>query len=165
MSLRNKIFRAAARAVGGRFAAAPVSTAAPAWARQAACGFHSSGTAAASAKAPGALFFFFCFPFCTLLFFFSFVPSFRRRFGNFVVVSHVSISFSPRCTDDNTGNASYTIIDHEFDAVVVGAGGAGLRAAIGMSEHGLKTACVPMAPPPLPRLLKENISPTMTLFF
>ena len=43
----------------------------------------------------------------------------------------------------DAGNASYTIIDHEYDAVVVGAGGAGLRAAIGLSEHGLKTACVP----------------------
>jgi succinate dehydrogenase (ubiquinone) flavoprotein subunit len=36
----------------------------------------------------------------------------------------------------------YTIVDHEFDAVVVGAGGAGLRAAMGLSEQGLKTACV-----------------------
>ena len=40
------------------------------------------------------------------------------------------------------GTAAYTIIDHEYDAVVVGAGGAGLRAAIGLSEHGLKTACI-----------------------
>jgi len=36
----------------------------------------------------------------------------------------------------------YTVIDHEYDAVVVGAGGAGLRAAMGLSEHGFKTACV-----------------------
>ena len=36
----------------------------------------------------------------------------------------------------------YTIVDHEFDAVVVGAGGAGLRAAMGLSEAGFKTACV-----------------------
>jgi len=36
----------------------------------------------------------------------------------------------------------YTIIDHEYDAVVVGAGGAGLRAAMGLSEAGFKTACV-----------------------
>lgn len=47
----------------------------------------------------------------------------------------------------DAGTASYTIIDHEFDAVVVGAGGAGLRAAIGLSEHGLKTACVPLPSP------------------
>ena len=36
----------------------------------------------------------------------------------------------------------YSVIDHEFDVVVVGAGGAGLRAAYGMSAKGLKTACV-----------------------
>lgn len=36
----------------------------------------------------------------------------------------------------------YTIVDHEYDAVVVGAGGAGLRAAMGLSEAGFKTACV-----------------------
>merc|ERR1711988_1400027 len=39
-------------------------------------------------------------------------------------------------------STSYPIIDHEFDAVVVGAGGAGLRAAFGLSEAGFKTACV-----------------------
>ena len=33
-------------------------------------------------------------------------------------------------------------MDHEFDAVVVGAGGAGLRAAMGCAELGFKTACV-----------------------
>lgn len=36
----------------------------------------------------------------------------------------------------------YTIIDHQYDVVVVGAGGAGLRATLGMSAAGLKTACV-----------------------
>lgn len=33
-------------------------------------------------------------------------------------------------------------MDHEFDAVVVGAGGAGLRAAFGLSEAGFNTACL-----------------------
>jgi succinate dehydrogenase / fumarate reductase flavoprotein subunit len=37
---------------------------------------------------------------------------------------------------------TYSIIDHEFDVVVVGAGGAGLRASLGMSTAGLKTACI-----------------------
>ena len=37
---------------------------------------------------------------------------------------------------------SYKIIDHEYDVLVVGAGGAGLRAAVGLSESGLKTACI-----------------------
>jgi len=37
---------------------------------------------------------------------------------------------------------SYKIIDHKYDVVVVGAGGAGLRATFGMAAKGLKTACV-----------------------
>jgi len=38
--------------------------------------------------------------------------------------------------------ADYTIVDHTYDVVVVGAGGAGLRATLGMAETGLSTACV-----------------------
>ena len=38
--------------------------------------------------------------------------------------------------------SSYEITDHYFDVVVVGAGGAGLRATMGMVTAGLKTACV-----------------------
>lgn len=37
---------------------------------------------------------------------------------------------------------NYTVIDHEFDVVVVGAGGAGLRATFGMAQKGLSTACI-----------------------
>ena len=37
---------------------------------------------------------------------------------------------------------AYDIIEHQYDVVVVGAGGAGLRAAFGMAEKGLKTACI-----------------------
>ena len=37
---------------------------------------------------------------------------------------------------------SYKIIDHEYDVVVVGAGGAGLRAGFGCAEKGLKTALI-----------------------
>ncbi|AGF76499.1 succinate dehydrogenase flavoprotein subunit [Bartonella vinsonii] len=40
------------------------------------------------------------------------------------------------------GNAPYHFVDHKFDVVVVGAGGAGLRATLGMAEQGLKTACI-----------------------
>ncbi|BFZ53648.1 succinate dehydrogenase flavoprotein subunit [Savitreella phatthalungensis] len=36
----------------------------------------------------------------------------------------------------------YPVIDHEYDAIVVGAGGAGLRAAFGLAENGFKTACI-----------------------
>jgi succinate dehydrogenase (ubiquinone) flavoprotein subunit len=34
------------------------------------------------------------------------------------------------------------VVDHDYDTVVVGAGGAGLRAAMGSAEAGFKTACV-----------------------
>jgi succinate dehydrogenase / fumarate reductase flavoprotein subunit len=37
---------------------------------------------------------------------------------------------------------SYEFVDHAFDVVVIGAGGAGLRAALGMAEQGFKTACI-----------------------
>jgi succinate dehydrogenase / fumarate reductase flavoprotein subunit len=37
---------------------------------------------------------------------------------------------------------SYKIIEHRYDTIVVGAGGAGLRATLGMAEKGLKTACI-----------------------
>jgi succinate dehydrogenase / fumarate reductase flavoprotein subunit len=38
--------------------------------------------------------------------------------------------------------AAYEFIDHKFDVVVVGAGGSGLRAALGCAQAGLKTACI-----------------------
>ena len=38
--------------------------------------------------------------------------------------------------------ASYTFIDHTYDVVVVGAGGAGLRATLGLAEAGLSTVCI-----------------------
>ena len=37
---------------------------------------------------------------------------------------------------------AYPVIDHTYDVVVVGAGGAGLRATMGMAAGGLKTACL-----------------------
>ncbi len=40
------------------------------------------------------------------------------------------------------GAKSYKFVDHKFDVVVVGAGGAGLRVTLGMAEQGLKTACI-----------------------
>ncbi|HTB35587.1 MAG TPA: succinate dehydrogenase flavoprotein subunit [Reyranella sp.] len=42
----------------------------------------------------------------------------------------------------NVGGNAYKVIDHEYDVVVVGAGGAGLRATFGMASKGLKTACI-----------------------
>ena len=38
--------------------------------------------------------------------------------------------------------ADHEIIDHQHDVIVVGAGGAGLRATLGMTAAGLKTACI-----------------------
>src|SRR5690348_9371203 len=37
---------------------------------------------------------------------------------------------------------AYPIIDHTYDVVVVGAGGSGLRATLGTTSAGLKTACI-----------------------
>ena len=49
----------------------------------------------------------------------------------------------PRARANSTTTAGgYTVVDHEYDAIVVGAGGAGLRAAIGLSENGMRTACI-----------------------
>jgi succinate dehydrogenase / fumarate reductase, flavoprotein subunit len=39
-------------------------------------------------------------------------------------------------------SSAYRIVDHSYDVVVVGAGGAGLRATFGLAEQGLRTACV-----------------------
>jgi len=38
--------------------------------------------------------------------------------------------------------SAYELVDHSYDVVVVGAGGAGLRATLGLAESGLSTACI-----------------------
>jgi succinate dehydrogenase / fumarate reductase flavoprotein subunit len=38
--------------------------------------------------------------------------------------------------------ASYSFTDHTYDVIVIGAGGAGLRATLGLAEAGLSTACI-----------------------
>lgn len=43
-------------------------------------------------------------------------------------------------TTKKIGN--YDVIEHEFDVLVIGAGGAGLRATLGMAAQGLSTACI-----------------------
>lgn len=49
---------------------------------------------------------------------------------------------APKKPDLSNVMSEYTIVDHEYDVVVVGGGGAGLRATFGMAEVGLKTACL-----------------------
>ena len=49
-----------------------------------------------------------------------------------------AMSSAPGVPDLTKG---YPVIEHEYDAIVVGAGGAGLRAAFGLAEGGLNTAC------------------------
>ena len=50
-----------------------------------------------------------------------------------------AMSSAPGAPDLTKG---YPVIEHEYDAIVVGAGGAGLRAAFGLAEGGLNTACI-----------------------
>src|SRR3954462_4732712 len=42
----------------------------------------------------------------------------------------------------NINGRAYPLIDHSYEVVVIGAGGAGLRAVVGCSEAGFKTACI-----------------------
>lgn len=45
-------------------------------------------------------------------------------------------------SQSTTTKAGYAVHEHHYDAVVVGAGGAGLRAAFGLSQKGFRTACI-----------------------
>ncbi|KAM9985297.1 hypothetical protein ACTFIZ_008822 [Dictyostelium cf. discoideum] len=47
-----------------------------------------------------------------------------------------------RSFSTQTQSRDYAVVDHTYDAIVVGAGGAGLRAALGLTEKGYKTACI-----------------------
>lgn len=42
----------------------------------------------------------------------------------------------------SSGVSGSYVVDHHYDAIIVGAGGAGLRAAVGLAESGLETACI-----------------------
>ena len=46
-----------------------------------------------------------------------------------------------KAAQDRAGSA-YTFVDHKYDVVVVGSGGAGLRTTLGMAEQRLKTAYI-----------------------
>lgn len=64
-------------------------------------------------------------------------PSCNRAF-------HFTIdgSRTPDQTNKTELSRQYPVVDHTYDCVVVGAGGAGLRAAFGLANAGFKTACV-----------------------
>jgi len=63
-----------------------------------------------------------------------------NRIHNLAQRSIVQSNTTPEASSKSV--SSYTLVDHEYDVLVVGAGGAGLRAAFGCAEYGLKTACI-----------------------
>ncbi|KAJ3043062.1 succinate dehydrogenase flavoprotein subunit [Rhizophlyctis rosea] len=71
------------------------------------------------------------------------VSGVSRGFHNTAVSKRIAASSPLRATAAQTPlSSSYPIIDHTYDAIVVGAGGAGLRAAFGLAKEGFKTACI-----------------------
>ncbi|KAI5684203.1 hypothetical protein M9H77_05431 [Catharanthus roseus] len=93
-----------------------------------------------------------------------------RGFG---IASNRSVagdSFRPQLhrlfsTTKKVGGESYTVVDHTYDAVVVGAGGAGLRAAIGLSEHGFNTACITKLFPTRSHTVAAQLSIVLWFFY
>ena len=59
---------------------------------------------------------------------------------------------------------SYEVVDHTYDAVVVGAGGAGLRAAFGLVEEGFKTACITKLFPTRSHTVAAQVSEAIVYF-
>ncbi|KAJ3011470.1 succinate dehydrogenase flavoprotein subunit [Thoreauomyces humboldtii] len=67
----------------------------------------------------------------------------RRGFHQSIVAQKIAANHPLRASSTETPlSSAYPIIDHTYDAIVVGAGGAGLRAAFGLAKEGLKTACI-----------------------
>ena len=57
----------------------------------------------------------------------------------------------------------YPVVDHTYDAVVVGAGGAGLRAAFGLANEGFKTACITKLFPTRSHTVAAQVSPVILI--
>lgn len=55
---------------------------------------------------------------------------------------HVSVDRGSASVKSDAISKEYPVVDHTYDAVVVGAGGAGLRAAFGLVAEGFKTAVI-----------------------
>jgi hypothetical protein len=68
---------------------------------------------------------------------------------NFKRTFHQSPQRYSRETGPSQGqiSATYPIVDWTYDALVIGAGGAGLRAAVGLTEKGFNTACITKVSP------------------
>nr|CAI5841493.1 unnamed protein product [Callosobruchus analis] len=69
------------------------------------------------------------------------MTSLRFLFRNSRVFPTFRRLFSSECGKDNMSE-NYPIVNHQYDCVVVGAGGAGLRATYGLVKHGFNTACL-----------------------
>lgn len=65
----------------------------------------------------------------------------HRKVSSPIILCFVREGFCLTCLQASIV-ASLPVIEHEYDAVVLGAGGAGLRAAFGLAQSGLKIACV-----------------------
>lgn len=67
-----------------------------------------------------------------------------KSFKNSISMKNFSLIYQGSKPSSKNMNiiGDYTIFDHEYDAIVIGAGGAGLRAAFGCVDNGLKTACI-----------------------
>jgi succinate dehydrogenase (ubiquinone) flavoprotein subunit len=55
---------------------------------------------------------------------------------------HFTVGGQNEAKTAEAGSRQYPVVDHDYDAVVVGAGGAGLRAAFGLVQEGFKTAVI-----------------------
>eukprot|EP01111_Echinosteliopsis_oligospora_P002257 TRINITY_DN1329_c0_g1_i1.p1 TRINITY_DN1329_c0_g1~~TRINITY_DN1329_c0_g1_i1.p1 ORF type:complete len:632 (-),score=169.23 TRINITY_DN1329_c0_g1_i1:64-1959(-) len=63
----------------------------------------------------------------------------RNLFPSISTANVITRSFA---TTAAQAKRQYAVVDHTYDCIVVGAGGAGLRAALGLTEKGFKTACI-----------------------
>lgn len=67
----------------------------------------------------------------------------QRAFSTSLPVRRVVASNPVKAEEVKSwSSGKYPLIEHEYDAIVVGAGGAGLRAAFGLAEAGFNTACI-----------------------
>ncbi|KAH9915808.1 succinate dehydrogenase [Epithele typhae] len=68
-------------------------------------------------------------------------PAAHRSFSSSAPARRV-VATNPVKAQEVQSFGKYPLIEHEYDAIVVGAGGAGLRAAFGLAEAGFNTACI-----------------------